>query len=388
MFSLSLPASQTISNRVFRLAISTLFFIAGLCFASWASRIPHIQAALGLSEAGLGVVLLALPVGLMLSLPLSGVLVAKVGSHRIAPVAAFLYSVLLIGLGLAQSTFQLMAGLFLFGFVGNLMNISVNTQAVGVEALYRRPIMASFHGIWSLAGFSGAALGTLMIGLGISPSWHFLLVLVPVTLAVAVSSPYMLPEVGEKRENQPVFVKPDKSLVSLGIIAFCAMICEGTMFDWSGVYFKKVVQADAAWVGAGYTAFMGTMALTRFLADGVANRIGLKGVLQLSGLLTASGLLVAVLFPHLLTAILGFLLVGAGVSSVVPLVYSAAGRSKVMSPGVALAAVSTIGFLGFLLGPPLVGLVAGATSLRVSFGLMVVMGLGITVMATRAKSLY
>jgi MFS family permease len=388
MFSLTLPASRSVPKRIYRLAIGTLFFIAGLCFASWASRIPHIQAGLELSEAGLGVVLFSLPVGLMLSLPFSGWLVAKVGSPKIVPVAALLYSLILVCLGLAQTVPQLVACLFLFGFIGNLQNIAVNTQAVGVEALYKKPIMASFHGIWSLAGFAGAALGTLMIGAGVSPSWHFLFVLIPVTLAIAVSSRFILPDDGGKQENKPIFAKPDKSLVNLGIIAFCAMICEGTMFDWSGVYFKKVVQADAAWVGAGYTAFMGTMALTRFFADRFTDRYGLKRILQWSGVFTASGLLIAVLFPHLATAIIGFLLVGAGVSSVVPLVYSAAGKSKVLSPGVALAAVSTIGFLGFLLGPPVIGLVAGATSLRVSFALVLLMGLGITVVATRARSLY
>jgi MFS family permease len=130
---------------------------------------------------------------------------------------------------------------------------------------------------------------------------------------------------------------------------------------------------------------MCTMALSRFLADGLTQRYGLKRILQLSGILTASGLAVAVLFPAMVTAILGFFLVGAGVSSVVPLVYSAAGKSKVMSPGVALAAVSTIGFLGFLFGPPLIGLVAGATSLQVSFSIIAVMGFCIALVATKAK---
>lgn len=159
------------------------------------------------------------------------------------------------------------------------------------------------------------------------------------------------------------------------------------MFDWSGVYFKKVIGAEGAWIGAGYTAFMCTMAGTRFVADWLTRRFGMQRILQASGLLTASGLLVAVLLPHLYTAIVGFLFVGAGVSAVVPLVYSAAGKSKVMSPGVALAAVSTIGFFGFLLGPPLIGFIAGATSLRISFTVIAAMGLGIALVATKSKSI-
>jgi MFS family permease len=157
------------------------------------------------------------------------------------------------------------------------------------------------------------------------------------------------------------------------------------MFDWSVIYFKKVVLAQNAWMGAGYTAFMLTMATGRFIADKFAHRFGLKRTLQISGMLTASGLLIAVVFPYLSTALLGFLLVGFGVSSVVPLVYSAAGRSKTMSPGVALAAVSTIGFMGFLIGPPVIGFVAGIATLRASFTLIAAMGVCVTIFATKAK---
>jgi MFS family permease len=256
---------------------------------------------------------------------------------------------------------------------------------VGVEALYGRPIMASFHGLWSLAGFAGAAIGTYMMGASIFPYQHFLLIFGIAVIILLISQRYILREDANSHEGQPIFARPDRSLVNLGIIAFCSMICEGTMFDWSGVYFKKVVMADEAWLGAGYTAFMSTMAFGRFIADWLSDKLGSKRILQLSGLLTASGLLIAVLFPHLVTAIIGFLFVGFGVSSVVPLVYSAAGRSKVMSPGVALAAVSTIGFLGFLSGPPLIGLIAGATSLRISFSVIAMMGLCICVLSAKLK---
>src|SRR5690606_10043229 len=142
----------------------------------------------------------------------------------------------------------------------------------------------------------------------------------------------------------------------------CSMMCEGAMFDWSGVYFQKVVMAEKALIGVGYTAFMVTMAGTRFVADGLSHRFGLRRVLQASGTFTTAGLLLSVLLPSFITAVIGFLLVGIGVSSVVPLVYSAVGKSKTLNPGVALAAVSTLGFLGFLIGPPLIGLVAGASS--------------------------
>lgn len=379
----SLPAT---SPRVHRVAVSAIFFLQGLCFASWASRIPTIQQQMGFSDTQLGLVLLALPVGLMLSLPLSGWLVARQGSRRVAIVGALLYSFTLLTLGIASNPLQLVSCLVFFGLAANMLNIAINTQAVGVEALYSRSIMASFHGLWSLAGFVGAAVGTIMIGYGVSPLPHFGIIMGLIIAGVLVAGRHILPaDANSASTDQPIFVLPDKSLLILGVIAFCCMICEGAMFDWSGVYFRKVVQAEKAWVGAGYTAFMSTMAAGRFVADRFTSHFGYARTLQFSGLLTASGLLLAVLMPQLWPSIVGFLLVGFGVSSVVPLVYGAAGRSTVMSPGVALAAVSTVGFLGFLIGPPLIGLVAGATSLRISFSIIAVMGLCIALLAARAK---
>ncbi|MBS1934168.1 MAG: MFS transporter [Bacteroidetes bacterium] len=371
--------------RIYRIAVSSIFFLAGLCFSSWASRIPDIQQKLHLNNAALGGVLLALPSGLLTSLPIAGWLVAKFGSRIVVICAALLYACTLPMLGIVPQTWQLVACLFVFGMASNMLNISMNTQAVSTEALYERTIMASYHGLWSLAGFSGAAIGTLIVGLGIAPYQHFLIITSALLLILSIASRFLLKEDSNRNEHQPIFAKPDKSLINLGIIAFCSMICEGAMFDWSGVYFQKVIHPDKTLVAAGYTAFMSTMATGRFIGDWFTTKIGIKKILQVSGALTATGLLIAILFPYFITAIIGFLFVGAGVSSVVPLVYSAAGRSKVLSPGVAIAAVSTIGYLGFLFGPPCIGFIAQASSLRISFALIAVLGSAITVMATRTK---
>ncbi|WP_310394870.1 MFS transporter [Hymenobacter sp.] len=385
MISLTYPPGP-ISRKAHRLAVGALFFLLGLCFASWASRIPSVQQRMGISEAGLGAVLLAVPLGQLLSLPLAGWLVAREGSRKVVLGGVLLYAAALVALGWAGSLYQLVPGLVLFGVGGNLTNIAVNTQAVGVERLYpHKPIMAAFHGLWSLAGFVAAAIGSFMIGHAIAPGVHFALIGLFILAGLAVSAGYTVREDRGVDPDQPIFVRPDRELLGLGAIAFCALICEGAMFDWSGVYFKKVIRADKDWVGAGYTAFMSTMALGRFGADKLAGRLGARRVIQLSGLLTATGLLVAVLLPTLGTALLGFLLVGFGTSAVVPLVYSAAGRSQRMSAGMALAAVSTIGFFGFLLGPPVIGFVAGATSLRVSFALIAGMGLCVSAVASKVR---
>jgi len=372
--------SLTLSRKTIRAAVAAFFFIQGLSFASWGSRIPHIQDQLKLSDAGLGGVLFALPVGLMASLPLSGWLVARYGSRLVVITAVSLYSLTLPLIGLVQTPWQLVTALFFFGVWGNLANIGVNTQAVGTEALYGRSIMDSFHGVWSLAGFSGAAIATLMISFHVSPLFHFCLISAIALMLVLVAYKHTLPQDAPRDNNQPLLVRPDRTLLLLGLTAFCCMICEGTMFDWAGVYFHKVVKAPSQMTTLGYVAFMSTMAGGRFLGDRLAIRLGTKRLIQINGVLIALGLLIAVFFPYLVTATLGFLLVGMGVSTVVPLVYGAAGKSKTMSAGVALTAVSSIGFLGFLLGPPMVGFIAQASSLRVSFAIVAVLGLCATLL--------
>lgn len=373
--------ADTVSKRAHRLAVAAFFFIAGLSFASWASRIPDVKARLQLSDAALGGVLFALPVGSMISLPFAGWLVARHGSKKIMTIAATCYPMVLILIGLSAQVWQIVPVVFLFGLLGNLCNIAINTQAVGVEALYGRSIMASFHGIWSLAGFTGAAIGTFMVSKGIVPVYHFLFIAV-----LSVTSVWMIRHFTLAKDaghpGQPLFVKPDGMLLKLGLISFSCMVCEGTMFDWSGVYFQKVVAVPKEITTLGYAAFMSTMAGGRFVGDWLVTRIGKQKVLQGSGIVIVAGLLTAVLIPKLVPATIGFLLVGFGVSSVVPLVYSAAGKSKAMSPGVALTAVSTIGFLGFLLGPPVVGFMAQAFSLRWSFTLIAALGFCTTILSS------
>ena len=387
----SLAIKHTTNKKILRIAVGIMFFLAGLCFASWASRIASVQQELGLTDAALGAVLFTIPVGLMCSLPFSGWVITKIGSRRLLVAGIIVYGCALVGLGAATNTVQLIVSLWFFGFCGNAVNISVNTQAVTSAGLYDKPIMASFHGLWSLAGFAGAGIGTFMIGRGIMPLHHFLVILGAVIITVVFTSRYLNDDSGSgKAEDAAILTIRERlklmlPLLKLGVIAFCSMICEGAMFDWSVIYFRKVVHAQSAWMGAGYTAFMCTMALGRFTSDWFTAKYGLKRTLQLSGSLTATGLLISVIFPFLLPSMVGFMLVGAGVSSVVPIIYSSAGKTKGVPTGVALTAVSTIGFIGFLVGPPIIGFVAGATSLRVSFTLIAAMGLSVAILSGRVK---
>ncbi len=238
----------TVNSRlVLRIAVAAFFFMLGLSFASWASRIPAIQQKLHLSEAALGGVLFAIPVGLMCSLPFTGWIITKIGSRKLLIIAIALYAFFLVGLGAAQNIFELIACLWCYGFVGNAANIAVNTQAVAAEKLYKKPIMASFHGIWSMAGFTGAGIGILMIGKQVTPFYHFIIIMVMIFAGIAISSNKLMNDSGKAAEHEAEAILTIRErlrtmlpLLKLGIIAFCSMICEGTMFDWSGVYFKKL----------------------------------------------------------------------------------------------------------------------------------------------------
>jgi MFS family permease len=378
------PVAYPYPKHTLRIVVGVMFFLAGLVFASYASRIVTIQQSFKLTNTALGAVLFAVPIGLMCSLPFSGWIITVIGSKRLLIFSLSFYAITLIGLSLAQNVIELIIGLIFFGFASNAMNISVNTQAIAAEEMYQKSIMASFHGLWSFAGFVGAGIGSFMIAQEIKPLYHFIIIASVTVFIIMMIIRYLKND--KVTGNDPIFVMTDKSLMVLGLIALCSMMCEGAMFDWSNVYFKEVIHVPASLLGLGFTAFMLTMALFRLaIADKFKRKYGLRRILQLSGSLTVVGLALAVIFPYFYPALIGFLLVGAGVSSVVPMVYSEAGKSKTMLPGVALAAVSTISFAGILLAPPIIGFISGLVNLRASFTFIALMGACVIILSTKAK---
>lgn len=371
-----------------RWAVSMFYFGMGLCFATWASRIPHIKADLHLSDGELGTILFALPLGQLTMMLFSGKLVTRFGSHRILPFSTLLYAFSLTNIGLAQNAWQLGLGLYLFGVFGNLSNISINTQGVYTEGLFKRTIMSSFHGVWSLAGFTGALVGLGMFSLNLATYTHFLIVAAIVLLLVAFNFKFLIKakEI-PRQEKKKGFRKRDKSLILLGIIGFCSMASEGIMFDWSGVYFKDVIKVPGSLVILGYTSFMIMMASGRFFGDGLINRFGRKKVMQISGIMISSGLFTAVIFPFIVPSTIAFMVVGLGVSTIIPTLYSIAGKHPTIPTGEALTAVSSISFLGFLMGPPIIGYISELFGLRFSFAFIGIFGFMIALMVSRIKAI-
>ncbi|TCV12929.1 fucose permease [Sphingobacterium alimentarium] len=366
-----------------RIAVSLFFFCQGLAFSSWASRIPMIMDKLHLSEAQLGTILLMLPIGQLITMPISGKLVTTYGSAKVMRIVAIIYALILCSIGFANNIYQLGAILLSFGIVGNMCNIAVNTQGVAAEKMYKRSIMSSFHGAWSIAGFTGALIGLLTMNLGIDTHIHFLIIFCLIVINTWINYPHLIPGKGDPQHRSSFFTKPESSMIQLGIIGFFSMATEGAMFDWSGVYFKDIVRAPENLIIVGYASFMVTMAIGRFIGDWVISRIGRKNTLQISGILMFTGMILSVVFPDFWVCTAAFMLVGIGVACNVPTVYSLAGQNKKIPSGVALAMVSSISYLGFLMGPPMIGYIAEIFNLQYSFGLIAFFGLFMLIMSSR-----
>lgn len=371
-------------NRI-RLAVSLFYFCQGLIFASWASRIPVIKDNLDLTEAQLGTLLLMLPVGQLATMALAGKLVTTYGSSKVLRIMPILYACLLLTISFAENAIQLGGILLAFGIASNMCNIAVNTQGVAVEKIYQKSIMSSFHGAWSIAGFTGALIGLLTMNIGVNTFYHFIIIGLIIITNTLINYKHLVPGKAKSTEKTSFFSKPEKSLVLLGIIGFFSMATEGAMFDWSGVYFKEAVGAPENLIIVGYASFMVMMAAGRFIGDYVISRIGRKTTLQISGIFMFTGMMISAIFPQFWICTLAFMLVGIGVACNVPTVYSLAGKNKKVSSGVALAMVSSISFLGFLLGPPLIGYIAEISSLRYSFGIFAIFGLMMFIMTSKSK---
>jgi len=371
-------------NRI-RIAVSLFYFCQGLAFASWASRIPIIKERLNLTEGQLGTILLMLPVGQLVTMALSGKLVTTYGSARVLRIVAIIYALILCLIGFAQNAWELGAILFFFGVIGNMCNIAVNTQGVAAEKIFKKSIMSSFHGAWSIAGFTGALIGLLTMNIAVDTIPHFIIIFVLIVINTTINYRYLIPGVATEAKKTSFFSKPESSLVQLGIIGFFSMATEGAMFDWSGVYFKEIVHAPEQFIIVGYASFMVMMALGRFIGDAVISRLGRKRTLQISGILMFVGMMTSVIFPLFYISTLAFMMVGIGVACNVPTVYSVAGQNKKVTPGVALAMVSSISFLGFLMGPPLIGYIAELTSLRYSYGVFAFFGVLMFIMVSKLK---
>lgn len=342
-----------------RVAVLAVFSLNGFALANWFVRIPAIQQSLSLSEGLLGLALLAAAIGALPSMTLTGALVSWFGSRRVVAVTALMLAFSIILPALAPGLLWLVPAVAVIGASNGALDVSMNSQAVAVERVYGRPIMSSFHAAFSFGGLAGAVVGGLAASAGVPPLPHFCAAATLCAIVAVVACRYLLPDSADAAEDgAPAFAKPTWALLGLGAISFCVLLGEGAMSDWSAVYLSGPLETGPGFAAAGYAAFSLNMALGRLLGDRLIERFGPARSVRFCGGLAAVGLGAALFVAQPVVALFGFACAGAGFSIVFPAALSAAGRTKGMAPGPALAAVSTAGYTGFLVGPPTIGFTA------------------------------
>lgn len=361
------------TNQRHRISLSTYFFLSGLCFASWASRIPTIKLAFNLNDAELGTILLIMPLAALIGTVASGWLVSKFDSRVPLLVSFVCFALALIGISLVNTTFLLVLMLALFSIAMRVLNIAMNAQSITLQGQFDKKIIGGLHGIWSLGGVAGVLFSTVMVKYVITLQNHFISISAVTLVASLFAYKFSLTNDKSTSGNTLILGKPDVFILYLGLLIFLAAICEGGMFDWSGIYFRDVVKEEVFTYG--YLLFMVCMAISRFFLDRLLERTGMPNMYIISGLFIAIGVLVAILFPNFWTALLGFCLVGVGVSAIFPMTYILAGKSKKYSPGMAISIIGTYAIVGMFIGPPLIGYLSHAFGLKYAFFILMFCGL-------------
>jgi MFS family permease len=355
-----------------RVAITVVFALNGVVYGSWASRIPAIQNRLDLSAGALGIALAGVAAGALVAMPLSGSWSARAGSRRVTRSFLVAVCVLLALAGLAPSLGLLIVATFAYGAANGALDVAMNTQGTSIEKHAGRLILSSLHAGFSAGGLLGALIGAAAAAADLDVRVHLALV---GAIALAIGLPMtrdLLPADADAAHEGPSFARPSRALWALGILAFCCLLAEGAAADWSAVYVEDALDAPAGQAALAFAAFSATMTLGRLAGDRLAGAFGSVRLLRVCGLVAGAGIGGALLLAMPGAAIVGFGLLGAGLSVVVPIVFRSAASVPGAAAGPSLAAVSTLGYLGFLAGPPIVGGLAEVTSLPAALSVVVV----------------
>jgi MFS family permease len=369
-----------------RAATAAIFFLNGFGFATWVSRIPAVRQALNLTEGALGTALLAIAVGALVAFPLAGRGSVIRGARAVTIATGLAYCVVLPGPTFAGGFLTLALLLFLFGAANGAMDVAMNALAVEVETFVGKPIMSSFHGMWSIGGLTGAGVGALFAKQDISPQLHLLIVASVLTVALLVARHWLPPsQPHASPESVAHFALPERAMLGLSGIIFCAFLIEGAMADWSAVLLHDSLKTTAASAALGYAAFSLAMTSMRFAGDRLVIQWGAVRLLRCTNVVGALALAAALWVQHVGLTMVAFALIGFGMATVAPLVFGAAARRSRHGAGHGIAAMATAGYGGFLVGPPLVGWLAQASSLRLALGVLAILALAITALAHHVR---
>ena len=370
-----------------RIAVKLIFFINGFVHANLAARFPRIQEIFSIDNGTLGIVLLSSSVGALIAMPFTGWLIIRNGSRRITIAAVFLYCLSVPLMPVMPDVFGLAFIFFIMGITAGMLDVSMNAQAVMVERQHSKPIMTSFHALFSIGMVAGAGCGALFVKLETTLFLHLSVIIALGLLGAAWARYHLIHDKPQEKINEgPAFRLPNSAMVSIGVIAFCCMLGEGAMADWSTNYMEKIAGASKALAPIGLSSFALAMTIGRFFGDSARIKFGDRMLMIYLGLISTLGLTVTLLFIHPFAVIAGLFITGLGLSSIVPIAYSIAGNTKNLSPGVGLAMVTTVGYSGFLFGPPIIGFIADWHSLRLALGMVAILFVMMTILSVRYKS--
>jgi MFS family permease len=361
--------------------VLAVFFVHGAVFANWVPLIPSVQQRLGLSTGMLGLALLGSAVGSLLAMPIAGSLIARAGSRRVVSVAGLAYCAALLLPIVAPTLPALFLALCVFGACQGSTDVAMNAQGIVVEGRIGRPIMSSFHGLWSLGTLAGAAVSSGLATAGVAPLPHAIGAAALLGVILAVASRAFLVRGTDAAPQGPAVAWLTRPLIALGIVGFCALMAEGAIGDWSALYMRQVLGAGPGLAAAAYATFTLTMTIGRLTGDRVTARLGPAALVRLGGVLLAAGLGAALALGQPAIALVGFAQIGFALANIVPILFSAAGRTPHLPAGPAIAAVSSASFVGFLVGPPAIGVTANHLTLRGGLGLVVGLGVLIALLA-------
>jgi len=380
-----------------RIAVTVVFVVHGLLFASWTAHIPDIKDHLGLTDGTLGIALLGAPLGAVTAMLASAYLLPRLGSRRIVQIMLVGYCAAGPLVGLTGSLPALMGALFLWGAFQGSLDVAMNTQAIAVERAGRRMLMSGLHGSWSIGSFAGAGIGALAVGAGIALTPQLLVLSTLALLGAGLLTTRMLPDAAEPRgaaqdspgagQHSPTASRWSGGMVLLGAIAFASMLCEGATADWASVYLAGPLHATGVVPGLGYAAFSLTMVIVRLSGNRLLTRYRPDRLLPTLAVVATIGLAAGLLIGRPGPALVGFACLGIGLASVVPAVFSAAGRISGLHPGTAVATASACGWAGFVCGPPLIGRLASLSSLPAALGLLPVLTAFIVIASSLAPAL-
>lgn len=363
-----------------RLATRLSFLIAGLAMASWAPQVPYAKARLGLDESRLGLLLLCLGIGSVLAMQFTGALVARMGSRPIVLMGGAGLCLTLPCLAYANTGFSLATCLLIFGASLGSLDVAMNVHAVEVEQAAREPLMSGFHGMYSLGGLIGAAGGAALLSSGLQPAPAATVAALAAAMLLALTAPGLLRS--KPALSGPLLAIPRGIVILVSILAFIAFLTEGAVLDWSALLLTGSFGIPAAEAGIGYALFSVAMTCGRLTGDFVVKCLGQRRTLLCGGLVVTAGFAL-LLLPSVWTAAWGFLLIGLGAANLVPILFSSAGRQKAMSPALAVASITTLGYAGVLAGPAAIGLIASLTSLRAAFAVLAIVMLGFPLFRAR-----